>query len=102
MSDLNLTGEAYLLGSKIFTAPKIPLKCARKYPYYFGGARPVSSEVSPLVEMADIIAMTLRGNYPEITLDDVLEELDVASVADAFARLIEVSGIGGGGSAGKP
>jgi len=85
---VKIPGEKITLAGRTFVAPPIPLGCMRKYEDVFNG----KADPSPLV-MGDVIFMTLRRNYPDLTQDEMDELLDAKNMVEVFAAIGHASGL---------
>ena len=92
-----LEGVPLRLGSTDYILPPLNLAVLEKYwPVIESWAEPPASLVERLSEGAELLHAALERNYPELTLADVKEGLDLASFPGALAALLEVSGLARG------
>jgi len=89
-----LDGVPIKLGSETYVLPPLNLAALEKYwPVIESWGEPPASLVERLSEGAELLHAALSRNYPELTLAEVKEGLDLASFPAVLARLLEVSGL---------
>ncbi|MGO9622370.1 MAG: hypothetical protein ACLPT6_13320 [Desulfobaccales bacterium] len=89
-----LDGVALQLGGNEYTLPPLNLAALEKYwPMIESWGEPPASLVQSLSEGAELLHAALLRNYPELTLAEVKEGLDLASFPAVLAQLLEVSGL---------
>jgi hypothetical protein len=94
--DPKLAGVPLKLGNETYTLPALNLAALEKYwPVIESWAEPAASLTQRFSEGAEVIHAALLRNYPELTLAEVKEGLDLPSFPGALAALLEVSGLVG-------
>jgi len=89
-----LEGVPLRLGGQDYILPPLNLAALEKYwPVIESWGEPPASLVSRLSEGAELLYAALGRNYPELTLAEVKEALDLASFPAVLAQLLEVSGL---------
>jgi hypothetical protein len=89
-----LNGVPLKLGSKEYILPPLNLAALEKYwPVIESWAEPPAKLTQRFSEGAEVIHAALARNYPELTLTEVKEGLDLPSFPAALAALLEVSGL---------
>jgi hypothetical protein len=89
-----LDGVPLKLGGTDYILPPLNLAALEKYwPVIESWGEPPASLVERLSEGAELLHAALARNYPELTLADIKEGLDLASFPAALALLLEVSGL---------
>jgi hypothetical protein len=89
-----LTGVPLKLGGADYVLPPLNLAALEKYwALIESWGEPPASLVGRLSEGAELLHAALVRNYPELTLAEVKEGLDLANFPAALAQLLEVSGL---------
>lgn len=90
-----IPGVEVELGGRKFVVPPLPLGALRQLAKYSDAATSGTGNVSSASVDALIGAMhrTLRRNYPQITVEEVEDLLDVPTAIDLFGRLNQLSGL---------
>ena len=92
--ELQLDGLPLRLGGKDYILPPLNLAALEKYwPMIESWAEPPAKLTQRFSEGAEVIHAALVRNYPELTLTEVKEGLDLPSFPGALAQLLEVSGL---------
>lgn len=83
-----IEGKEITLGGRKFIAPPAPFACIRKYNDVFSG-----KQTANLTDMADIVYVALKRNYPDLTQEEFDEKyLDIGNLREAFAAVMLTSG----------
>ncbi|MGD0826980.1 MAG: hypothetical protein ACLQED_09275 [Desulfobaccales bacterium] len=89
-----LDGVPLRLGGQDYILPPLNLAALEKYwPVIESWGEPPASLVQRLSEAAELLHAALLRNYPELTLAEVKEGLDLASFPAILPQLLEVSGL---------
>jgi len=89
-----LDGVPLKLGGTDYILPPLNLAALEKYwPVIESWGEPPASLVQRLSEAAELLHAALLRNYPELTLAEVKEGLDLASFPAILPQLLEVSGL---------
>jgi len=95
MADQNLEGVPLRLGGRDYILPPLNLAALEKYwPMIeaWGKGEPVNP-LQRLLEGAEILHTALSRNYPDLTLAEVKEALDLINFKPVLDRILDVSGL---------
>lgn len=91
-----IPGTEITLGEKKYTMPPLNLFAIEKHDAFFkrvvsGG---VKMEVGSddLKALGDVVYLSLRRNYPDITADDVKQNIDLSNMLAIFTAAMGVQG----------
>lgn len=96
-----LTGTTVRIGSRDFVVPECTLKTAKRMKRLLRDARDVMAKMEGGVDLdADellefgttVMVELLRRNYPEITADELDDEITVSSVDKVFLAVLKAAG----------
>jgi len=82
-----IDGTKITLGKHEYIIPPAPFACVEKYEDVFMGR---DTSPKPSV-MFDILHMSLQRNYPDLNRDQLLMDVDIANMGNAFESVMFVN-----------
>jgi hypothetical protein len=90
-----IDGVQINIGGTDYTVPPLNLKAVKKFSKNFHLLSDLGNNINAemMTFIADIIHTALIRNYPDITLDQVEEMVDIKTVGDILEAVLSSSGI---------
>lgn len=92
MDDIKIAGVPVEMGGVRRVIPPLNLKALKLFQErianFKGGLDPESIQL-----VLDVAYSALKRNYPEITMDEIEDAIDVSNMGDIFSAIMDVSGL---------
>lgn len=91
-----IRGTPIRLGEMEYIAPPLNFAALEKYDEFFrsaaAGGLELQGDTRQMAIVADLVYLSLRRNYPDITPETVKEGLDLGNFQEIFQAIVSTSG----------